>query len=217
MSGDDARCVDHVGGEEGLHLAGDLADRRVGGSPVVAERGADCSAIFVERRRGAARGRSAATAGRRFISLGHVELLRLLDLLLGLHAVAGDAASAGPAATAGPGRAARRTASPTWLSDSVTIAADLAVVVLAARSPCASRGTLADDDEQEDERAGRRRRRPPGGPAASAHRGARPPPDGRAAVAAAAVVRRGSSSSSKKDNEVRLLGRDPSAAPGRTL
>ena len=41
MNGAHARLVVDVGGEEDLHLAGDLLDRLVGGLALVAERGAD--------------------------------------------------------------------------------------------------------------------------------------------------------------------------------
>ena len=41
MSGCDAGAVDDVGGQEHLHLAGDLRGRLVGGVALVAERGAD--------------------------------------------------------------------------------------------------------------------------------------------------------------------------------
>ena len=60
-----ARLVDHVGGEEDLHLAGDLLDRLVGRVALVAERGADPLRRCSPARRGATRARSAATAARR--------------------------------------------------------------------------------------------------------------------------------------------------------
>ena len=54
-----------------------VLDRLVGGVALVAERGADLAGRSCRARRAATRARSAAPAGRRAMSLGHVELLGL--------------------------------------------------------------------------------------------------------------------------------------------
>ena len=86
---DDALAVDHVGGEEHLHRAGDLVDRAVGRLGVRAQRGADLARDLLEP--------VAAHLHRdqeRALRRGHVarrgDLLGLLVLLLRLDLVAGD-------------------------------------------------------------------------------------------------------------------------------
>ena len=202
----DARLVQHVGGVERAHLAGDRLDRRVGRLALVAERRADVLgdlASAPSRRSSSAISSDCCAAA---MSSGDAEACGLLERLLGRVLEADDLLIEVL-------RRLRRRPAPSLRR---TPSAGLARLGGDARrpggcSPCSAfswRRSLHASDDADTSRAGRHRADDHGDHAPDQHvlGVARPAAGGAAAArarararAGARVVRRGSSSSSKKD------------------